>query len=102
LTKPGERLTFINVKREASVAVGVVLVTLLAAPLGFLPARTLPEAPGGQTSQQVQPPKYDYMSGFRQSSTRPLGLKENPALKKMLDEGSVKWAIRAGFRHVLD
>jgi len=103
LTKPRETITFINVKREAGVAAGVVLLGLLAVPLGTLPARPLePSAgAGGQSTQEVTPPKYDYMSIFRSSSTRPLGLKEDPGLKKMLDQGTIRWAIRAGARHVL-
>ncbi len=91
-------------KREAGVAAGVVLFGLLAAPLGTLPARLSGETggAGGQSTQEVKPPKYDYMSGVLSRSTRPLGLKENPSLKKMLDQGAGRWAIRAGFRHVLD
>jgi hypothetical protein len=42
------------------------------------------------------------MSGFRSRSTRPLGLKENPVLKKMLDQGAIRWAIRAGARNLMD
>jgi len=90
-------------KREAGVAAGVVLFSLLAAPLSVLPARPA-QAPTAAPSapQEVKPPKYDYMSTLPSRSTRPLGLKENPALKKMLDQGAVRWSIRAGARHVLD
>ena len=90
-------------KREAGVAVGVVLFGLLAASRAALPGKPLP-GPGGRegVAQEVQPPKTDYMDTFRSRSTRPLGLKQDPALKKMLDQGAVRWAIRAGFRQVLD
>ena len=48
-------------------------------------------------------PKWDYTSTFLNSrTTTPLGLKENPLLKKMLRQSSTKWAIRSGFRHILD
>jgi hypothetical protein len=52
--------------------------------------------------QEVQKPKYDYMSTFLSRSTQPLGLKEDPTVKKLLGQGAVKWAIRAGSRHLLD
>lgn len=47
-------------------------------------------------------PKYDYMSTFLNRSTNPLGLKIDPELEKLLTQPSIKWAIRAGFKHVLD
>jgi len=89
-------------KREAGVAFGLVLFSLLAAPLGFLPARPLRGSTAREAApQDVKPPKYDYMSTVLSRSTRPLGLREDPELKKMLDQGAVRWAIRAGFRHIL-
>ncbi len=63
---------------------------------------------GAQTTAQepppreVQKPSYDYMSGFLSRSTNPLGLKDDPAARRMLGQGPVAWAIRAGSRHVLD
>jgi hypothetical protein len=64
--------------------------------------------PGPQTTAQepppqgVQKPSYDYMSTFLSRSTNPLGIKEDAAARRMLGQGSVAWAIRAGLRHVLD
>lgn len=52
--------------------------------------------------QSVKKPKYDYMSTFLSRNTKPLGLKEDLALKKFLKQPSIKWAIRAGERHILD
>jgi hypothetical protein len=52
--------------------------------------------------QEVQKPAYDYMSTYLSRSTNPLGLKEDPAARRMLGQGAVAWAIRAGSRHVLD
>jgi len=52
--------------------------------------------------QKVRQPNYDYMSSFLSRSTNPLGLKEDPAVRRMLGQGSVPWAIRAGSRHILD
>ncbi len=47
-------------------------------------------------------PKYDYMSAFLNRSTNPLGLKIDPELEKLLRKPGIKWAIRAGLKHVLD
>jgi hypothetical protein len=52
--------------------------------------------------QEAQKPKYDYMSTFLSRSTQPLGLKEDPSVRKLLGQGAARWAIRAGSRHVLD
>jgi len=50
----------------------------------------------------VKKPRYDYMSTFLSRNTKPLGLKEDLALKKLLNQLPIKWAIRAGERHLLD
>lgn len=52
--------------------------------------------------QNTKKPKYDYMSTVLSRDTKPLGLKEDVALKKFLKQSSIKWAIRAGERHILD
>lgn len=52
--------------------------------------------------QEVQKPSYDYMSNFLSRSTHPLGLKEDPAARRMLGQGPLPWSVRAGSRHVLD
>jgi len=83
----------------AGLAAGLVF-SLAFAPLGT--------GPGAQTTGQepppreVQKPSYDYMSGFLSRSTHPLGLKDDPAARRMLGQGPVAWAIRSGSRHVLD
>ncbi len=50
---------------------------------------------------QARKPK-DYMSSFFSRDTKPLGLKEDQALKKLLREPGIKWACRTGIRHILD
>lgn len=47
-------------------------------------------------------PKYDYMSRFLSRNTKPLGLKEDLALKRLLNQPNIKWAIRAGKKHILN
>jgi hypothetical protein len=78
---------------------GAILGLFLASPaLEPAPQTAAQESP----TQEVQKPSYDYMSTFLSRSTHPLGLKEDPAARRMLGQGSVPWAIRAGSRHVLD
>jgi hypothetical protein len=42
------------------------------------------------------------MDNLLSRSTNPLGLKDDPAARRMIGQGPVAWAIRAGSRHVLD
>jgi len=64
--------------------------------------------PGSQTAGQEPPPRevqrptHNYMDGFLSRNTRPLGLKDDPAARRMLGQGPVAWAIRSGSRHILD
>lgn len=51
---------------------------------------------------QEEKPRQDYMSRFISRNTKPLGLKEDLALKKLLSQSNTKWAFRAGERHILD
>jgi hypothetical protein len=52
--------------------------------------------------REVQKPSYNYMDSFLSRSANPLGLKDDPAAKRMLGQGPVDWAVRAGSRHILD
>lgn len=83
--------------------VGAAATALLVIALAPSAARPGPQATSQeQPPQEVQKPNYDYMSSFLSRSTNPLGLKEDPAARRMLGQGAVPWAIRAGVRHVLD
>lgn len=84
----------------AGAAAGLVF-GLLFAP-GVM--RTGTQTAGQETPppREVQKPSYDYMSGFLSRTTHPLGLKDDPAARRMLGQGPVAWAIRSGSRHVLD
>jgi hypothetical protein len=86
-------------KAFATTLAGAVFVLLVGvAPAGPVPQTSAQEAP----PQEVQKPSFDYMDNFLSRSTNPLGIKEDPAARKMLGQGSVPWAVRAGSRHVLD
>jgi len=61
-------------------------------------------APGRMASPQdfpEQKPKFDYMSTFLRGR-KPLGLKEDLIMKRLLRQPRASWAIRAGLRHILD
>jgi hypothetical protein len=92
-----------TVNRKARVQAWAAATALLAIVLGPSAARPGPQATSQEPPpQEVQKPNYDYMSSFLSRSTNPLGLKEDPAARRMLGQGAVPWAIRAGARHVLD
>jgi hypothetical protein len=90
--------------RKTRVLAGAAAAILLLLALGPAAARTRPQAASQDEppQQEVQKPAYDYMSTYLSRSTNPLGLKEDPAARRMLGQGAVAWAIRAGSRHVLD
>jgi hypothetical protein len=48
-----------------------------------------------------QKPKFDYMSTFLRGR-KPLGLKEDLIMKRLLKQPRANWSIRAGLRHILD
>lgn len=85
----------------------IIRITLAAACFGILLGpQTM--RPGPQTTAQepppreVQKPSYNYMDSFLSRSANPLGLKDDPAARRMLGQGPVAWAVRAGSRHILD
>lgn len=84
----------------------VVPGSLAAAVLSlFLASSAVPPDPmqaAQEPPQDIQKPSYDYMSGILSRSTSPLGFRADPAIRRMLGQGSVPWAIRAGSRHILD
>lgn len=89
------------------------MICLLLTPLPFSsiaqestpPPKTAPSPESMPAPPQEFPakkPKYDYMSSFFSRNTKPLGLKEDLALKKLLKQKGIKWAIRTKIRHILD
>jgi hypothetical protein len=89
-----------GVKRILTGALAGACLGLL---FGSSPVRSGPQTtPQEPPPQDIQKPSYNYMDGFLSRSKHPLGLKEDPAARRMLSQGAVPWAIRAGSRHVLD
>jgi hypothetical protein len=109
LTKYGERIILKLMKKK--LLLGMIFVFLT--PPAFLsrsqetqppvktnpPPETVPAPPEEFPAKQ---PKYDYMSSFFSRSTKPLGLKEDLALKKLLRQRGIVWAVRTKIRHILD
>jgi hypothetical protein len=52
--------------------------------------------------QSVKKPEFDYMSSILSRNTNPLGLKDNLPLRRFLNQSSIKWAFRAGGKHILN
>lgn len=74
-------------------------------PERFRPALTPGLGTPGHPAVQDYPPqkpKYDYMSSFYSRNTRPLGLKEDVALRRLMRQPGIRWAIRAGIGHILN
>ncbi len=76
-------------KKGIRMAVPLALVLIAGAP-----DRSPQDFPG-------QKPKFDYMSTFLRGR-KPLGLKEDLIMKRLLKQPRASWAIRAGSRHILD
>jgi len=93
-------------KRRLSAGIFLCLLSLVPvapqtqdkpAPEANPPEEAVPNPQDFQSSK----PK-DYMSSFFSRDTKPLGLKEDQALKRLLREPGIKWASRTGIRHILD
>jgi hypothetical protein len=107
LTKNGKRLILKPMKIRLLRGAGPVLVVLF---LGASPLQeTNPPLPPRSSDLPVAPqqypaskPKSDYMSQILGRNTKPLGLKEDLALRRLVRQPAIKWAIRTGQRHILD
>jgi hypothetical protein len=60
------------------------------------------DAPAAPREYPAQQPRSDYMSQILGRNTRPLGLKEDLALRKLLRQPAIRWAVRSGERHILN
>jgi len=109
LTKYGKRIILKAMKRKLLAGTVFVLLTLSV----FLsrsqetrpPEQTNPppeSVPAPPEEYPAKQPKYDYMSSFFSRNTKPLGLKEDQALKKLLRQRGIIWAVRTQVRHILD
>jgi hypothetical protein len=87
-------------RRTLCGGLGAAVMVLLLGPQAVRPGS---QTPGQEPPpREVQKPSYDYMTGFLSRSAHPLGLKDDPVARRIMSQGPVAWAIRAGSRHVLD
>ncbi|MFH1944665.1 MAG: hypothetical protein ABIK95_03470 [Acidobacteriota bacterium] len=73
--------------------------TLLLFPSGLADSGSFS---GNDSPQITQKSREDYMSTLLNRNTNPLGLKGDNTLQKYLSQPEIKWAIRAGRRHLLN
>ncbi len=59
------------------------------------------DSPAQQNATTARPGT-DYMKDVLRRNTKPIGLKEDKLLQKLLKQSNMKWAIRANGRHILD
>jgi hypothetical protein len=103
LTKTRESNILKKVRKRAFLLIiAVFAAAILVYSLDQMIVNQGSNPPLNQEPQDTKKPKYDYMSTFLSRDTNPLGLKENIALKKLLDQSSIKWAIRSSRRHILN
>ncbi len=85
---------------------GLVILTGIASALPGVGAR--PKAPNlssrdaAQQGYSSSKTTENYMETVLSRNTKPLGLKEDVILRNLLRERSIKWAVRAGIRNILD
>jgi hypothetical protein len=89
-------------KRVFLLIVAIFAVTIFVYSLDRIVSNQDSFPSSNQETQDTKKQKYDYMSTFLSRDTNPLGLKENVALKKLLDQSSIRWAIRSSRRHILN
>lgn len=80
-------------RRKRTIAAALLGIGLLLAPGGTNRA---------QQSGSTVRPGTDYMKDVLRRNTKPIGLKEDKLLQKLLKQSNMKWAIRASGRHILD
>jgi hypothetical protein len=85
------------VKRRICFALAAAFLLLILS-AGITSALNSPQA---SSKPQVKKPRYDYMSNLLRRDTKPLGLTENPTLKKYMSQPSIKWVIRSAKKHIL-
>ncbi len=78
------------------------MIKKVAAGMGlFLLCRVVFYPISGPQEFPAKKPKTDYMSSFLLRNTKPLGLKEDQALKELLQQPSMFWAVRTGTQNIL-
>lgn len=68
----------------------------------ILTAGLRPQALNPGLQDPARKPPSDYMDTFLSRNTRPLGLRENKVLTRLMKQPSIAWAVRSAGRHILD
>jgi hypothetical protein len=86
----------------------VVLFVLTSTVAAYFHAES-PASPGislkkesGIALQTEKKPPQDYMQKRLARDVKPLGLKENKALDRLLEQSHIKWVIRSEIKHILN
>ena len=74
---------------------------LLAAALG-LGQQTPPPDNEPQEADAAKRPATDYMRSLLSQNTKPLGVKVDKSLQRLMRQPTIAWAARASRRHILD
>ena len=74
---------------------------LLVAALG-LGQQTPPVDNEPQESDPARRPATDYMRSLLSQNTKPLGVKVDKSLQRLMRQPTIAWAARAARRHILD
>jgi hypothetical protein len=93
-------------KKRILTGAGPVILALFLGAAALQDDKTPPQTEPAETpvtqEYPTKKPKSDYMSSILGRNTKPLGLKEDLALRKLLRQPAIRWAVRSGQRHVLD
>jgi hypothetical protein len=87
-------------KKSLRIMGTVAFLMVTAVPVLSPPRQDNPQTP--PQNEPVKKPPDDYMSRIMSRNTKPLGFKDDQALKRLLAEPSINWAVRAAARHILD
>ena len=74
---------------------------LLAGALG-LAQQTPPSDGGPRETDPARRPATDYMRSLLSQNTKPLGVKVDKSLQRLMRQPATVWAVRASCRHILD
>lgn len=88
-------------KKRKRLLITLLPPVLLAAALGL--GQQTP--PGDREPQETDParrPATDYMRSLLSQNTKPLGVKVDKSLQRLMRQPATVWAVRASRRHILD
>jgi len=94
-----------KVQLPKGAGLAILILLLGTSPSWQKTSRSSPASSDGSLPPQEYPaqkPKSDYMSQILGRNTKPLGLKEDLAVRRLLRQPAIRWAIRAGHKHILN